>query len=42
MQDKTTNIKKIKDKLENTKKEKEEKKESCKFLFDMIGRVFSK
>lgn len=40
MQEKTKNIKGSKDRPKRPKKEEE--KESCKFLFDMIGRVFSK
>lgn len=42
MKEKTKNIKDNKGKPENTKKEKDKKNESSKFLFDMIGRVFSK
>ncbi|MDW8799892.1 hypothetical protein P8V03_01835 [Clostridium sp. A1-XYC3] len=42
MQEKTKNINNNQDKLEKPKKEKGDKRESCKFLFDMIGRVFSK
>ena len=40
MEEKTKNIKDSKDKPKRPKKEDE--KESFKFLFDMIGRVFSK
>ena len=45
MQDWIKNIKNNKDKSENLKQEndnKKKEKESCRFLFDMIGRVFSK
>jgi hypothetical protein len=39
------NLKSNKEESENLKKEKDkktEKEESCRFLFDMIGRLFSK
>lgn len=42
MQEKTKNIKNNKDKPESPKKRKVDKKEGCNFLFEMIGRVFSK
>lgn len=44
MQGWVKNVKRNKNKPENLKQEKDKKdeKESCRFLFDMIGRLFSK
>lgn len=33
-------VKNTKNQANNTKKVKSERKESCRFLFDMIGRIF--
>lgn len=42
MQEKIKEVKKNTTKLEKAKDIKPEKKESCRFLFDMIGRLFSR
>ena len=42
MKERPKDVNENKDNHENSKQIKDKKKESCRFLFDMIGRVFSK